>query len=147
MHIDIEKIRSVSLIAVKGFEPRITILYLYGSRAAGTENAESDFDFAIAATRPLSHSERGTLAERLGDALLESRLASSLPEVDAVDIRSIPLTLAAQILESGIVILGEEDPERGFLETRLMSEYAELNEERREVLEAIMDRGSIYARP
>jgi hypothetical protein len=59
---------------------------------------------------------------------------SPRPEVDVVDLRKIPLTLAAQVLE------------RGFLETRLMSEYAGLNEERSGVIEAIMERGSIYAR-
>jgi hypothetical protein len=128
VQLDIEKVRSAVRSAVRGFEPRIAIAYRYGSQATGTANGECDFDFA-------------------GAALLDAGLARTSPDVDAVDLRRVPSTLAAQILESGIVVQGEEEPERGFLETRLMSEYAALNEERREAIEAIMDRGSVHARP
>lgn len=137
------KIAEVARAAVDGFQPTICIVYLYGSRATGTDNEESDFDFAVAADRPLSFGERRGLASRFVEGIEES---SSSVDVDVVDLRAIPLTLAAQILEYGVVLIGEAHPERGFLETRLMSQYALLNEERHEVIEAIVARGSVFAR-
>lgn len=117
--------------------------YLYGSRATGYARADSDYDFAFIAPGPIEKAEldrmRDSLAARLpGDAGVDC--------VDCVDMRSIPLTLAAQVLESGIVLLKGDDFERAMLETRLMSMYANLNEERREILEDIARRGSVYAR-
>lgn len=114
--------------------------YLYGSRATGYERADSDYDFAFIAPAPIDKAELG----RMRDAI-----AARLPgeaDVDCVDMRSIPLTLVAQVLESGIVLLSGDDFERAMLETRLMSMYANLNEERREILEDIAERGSVYAR-
>jgi predicted nucleotidyltransferase len=143
---EIAGIRGAVASAIEGFDPRIAIVYLYGSRATGTANEESDFDFAVAAKRLLDIRERGELADKFSEELVAAKLVADVPEVDTVDMRRIPLTLAAQVLEYGIVVFGEDDPERGFLETRLMSEYAALNEERREVLEAIMERGSVHAR-
>jgi predicted nucleotidyltransferase len=142
MPFDIENLRQLALEAIRDFEPSIEIVYLYGSRATGTSNGESDFDFAVAAGRPLEGRERAALQGRFMDAVDSGGYD---PEVDLVDMRRIPLTLASQILEYGIVLVGERCRERGFLETRLMSQYAQLNEERREVIEAIVARGSVYA--
>jgi hypothetical protein len=54
--------------------------------------------------------------------------------------------LAAQVLESGLVLLRGDECELARLETRLMSMYAMLNEERAGILEDIAKRGSVYAR-
>jgi hypothetical protein len=115
-------------------------VYLYGSRAAGLARADSDYDFALIAPEPLSRVAIG----RIRDSLMDSLPGES--EVDCVDMRRIALTLAAQILESGMVLLPGDEGERARLETRLMSMYAILNEERRGVLEDIQARGSVYAR-
>lgn len=115
-------------------------VYLYGSRATGFVRADSDCDIAVAGASPLARAELEAFREALLDAL------PGIPDVDCVDLRSVPLTLAAQVLESGIVLLPGDEFQRGMLETRLMSMYAALNEERREILEDIVERGSVYGR-
>ncbi|MFZ4616378.1 MAG: nucleotidyltransferase domain-containing protein [Rectinemataceae bacterium] len=52
------KIAEIARVAVEVFQPTICIIYLYGSRATGTDNEESDFDFPVAADRPLAFGER-----------------------------------------------------------------------------------------
>jgi len=80
----------------------------------GIFNEESDFDFAVAAEGLLDVSERGELAERFGEALVAAEIVTGWPEVDIVDIRKISSTLAAQVLEYGIVLIGQDNRERGF---------------------------------
>ena len=112
-------------------------VYLYGSRAVGRAGPESDYDFALIAPAPIGRGEldgiRGGLIDLLGD-------------VDCVDMRRIPLTLAAQVLESGVVLMPGDEDERAKLETRLMSMYAALNEEREGIIVDIVARGTVYAR-
>jgi uncharacterized protein len=113
-------------------------VYLYGSRATGTARPDSDYDFALMAPAPL---DRAALEDfRVS---LEELLSS---DVDCVDLRQVPLTLAAQVLESGLILIPGDKVECARLETRLMSMYAALNEERQGILDDIVERGSIYAR-
>ena len=137
---DAEQLRIKSLI-----EPLFADLdggpftvYLYGSRANGYARPDSDYDFALIAPAALEHAKLDGIRDSLGDLLF--------CDVDCVDMRKIPLTLAAQVLESGIVLLEGDEKERARLETRLLSMYAYLNEERRGILEDKVERGSIYAR-
>lgn len=137
---ELERLRAlVSPIFGRAFGGPYSV-YLYGSRATGFARPDSDYDFAIVAPEPLAGSD----LEAFRDALLET--LSDAPDIDIVDMRSIPLTLAAQVLESGIVLVPGDDYGRAMLETRLMSMYASLNEERREILADIVERGSIYGR-
>ena len=114
-------------------------VYLYGSRATGNDRPDSDYDFALMARGPLGRETLEGLCDRLIDSLPGD------PDVDCVDMRGIPLTLAAQVLESGIVLIPGDEDERARLENRLMSMYAILNEERQGILEDILERGSVYA--
>jgi len=112
-------------------------VYLYGSRAIGRAGPESDYDFALIAPEPIARDELERIRDRLFDLL---------GDVDCVDMRRIPLTLAAQVLESGVVLIPGDEGERARLETRLMSMYAALNEEREGIIADIVERGSVYAR-
>jgi len=115
-------------------------VYLYGSRATAFVRSDSDFDFALIASSPIEREELATIRDALIDAL------PGVPDVDCVDMRSIPLTLAAQVIETSVLLLRGDDFQRNMLETRLLSMYAILNEERQGILNDIVERGSIYAR-
>ncbi len=115
-------------------------VYLYGSRATGFDGPDSDYDFAVIGSVPLDRAALESLRERLIEMLPGDA------GVDCVDLRQIPLTLAAQVLESGLVLIAGDEAERARVETRLMSMYASLNEERREIVADIVERGSVYAR-
>jgi uncharacterized protein len=112
-------------------------VYLYGSRAMGRAGPESDHDFALIAPEPIARDELERIRDRLFDLL---------GDVDCVDMRRISLALAAQVLESGMVLIPGDEGERAMLETRLMSMYAALNEEREGIIADIVERGSVYAR-
>ncbi|HUX43055.1 MAG TPA: nucleotidyltransferase domain-containing protein [Rectinemataceae bacterium] len=66
---DWARLREVADTALKGLALPPYAVWLYGSRASGTENEESDFDFAVAAERRLDGPERQELRRRFEDAL------------------------------------------------------------------------------
>lgn len=118
--------------------PDVVALYLYGSYAEGRQRPDSDLDLAILCRKPIDTT-----------SLYETRMALAQElemDVDCVDLQNIPLTLAAQVLESGILILDQDLSYRGKIETALMSRYANLNEERKEIIHDICTRGSVYER-
>jgi uncharacterized protein len=134
-----ESIRTAILPAIDTFPVRLLAIYLYGSRATGDITSDSDYDFAAIAERPLTSGETSALRQSFVDALPD------WPEVDCVDMRRIPLTLAVQVLEYGIVLECRDESERVKVEARLFSMYAFLNEERAEIVDDIVERGSVYA--
>jgi len=140
MRIEHEAVRGIISPIFAGPSRSTYSVYLYGSRAAGRERADSDYDFAIAAPSPLDRAE----LESLRDALIEALPGDG--GVDCVDMRRIPLTLAVQVIGSGVVLIPGDALELARLETRLMSMYACLNEERQGILADIVERGSVYAR-
>jgi len=140
MNAELEALRDLIRPLFENKSQGAQTVYLFGSRADGTANADSDYDFALIADRVLNRSELVIFRETLGE------LIPGNPDIDCVDMRRIPLTLAAQILESGIVLFCRDESERARLETRLMSMYAALNEERQGILDDIVERGSVYAR-
>ena len=140
---DWAELREVAGIALRGLASPPYAVWLYGSRASGTENDESDFDFAVATEGRVDDAERRELQQRIAEAL-EAK-GFGWPDIDVVDLQAVPLTLAAQVLETGKILYCSDEVARAFLETRLMSMYASLNEERREVIEAILARGRVYA--
>lgn len=125
--------------AIEAFPVPLVAVYLYGSRATGENLEDSDYDFAVLAERPLTIRETMTLR----DAFRESLPGG--PEVDCVDLRRVPPTLATQVLRVGLVLDCSDEMERGMVETRLLSLYAMLNEERSGILSDIAERGSVYA--
>jgi len=135
---DREELRRLISAVFEGAAGPYTI-YLYGSRATGRARPDSDYDFALLGPAPLIREEM----ERLRGRLMDSLPGDS--EVDLVDLRRVPLTLAAQILESGVILIGGDEGERARVETRLMSMYAGLNDERKEIIADIVERGSVYA--
>ena len=83
---------------------RLDVLWLYGSRAAGTARSDSDYDFAVAFTTPLSDA----LEQRLQSELLAFEWADALnlPEqlISVADINLAPIPLALNIVQQGQVL-------------------------------------------
>lgn len=113
-------------------------VYVFGSEATQTSNAESDIDIAILARKPL------TLSLRLSLAIELEEIAGQ--KVDLVDLRTVPLTLIMQVLEKGQPLLVKNKNAVALFETHAMSQYCLLNEERKEIIEDIQKRGSVYGR-
>ena len=118
----------------KNVNPEFIIVY--GSQITGQIHENSDLDIAYYSNQLLSAYEmfllRGELAEHLQI------------EVDLVNIKEVDTVFAAQIFSKGEVVHMKD--RNVFIRERMkaLSMYATLNEQRRTVLQAIEERGTIY---
>ena len=95
----------LSALAEKAAEDdNIAVLWLYGSRAKGSEQRNSDYDLAVA----FNHFPEDPLERRLQPELLGQQWADGLRiepgQLSVVDINHIPIQLAYSIIQSGQVL-------------------------------------------
>ncbi|WP_106495742.1 type VII toxin-antitoxin system MntA family adenylyltransferase antitoxin [Lentibacillus sp. Marseille-P4043] len=111
-------------------------ILLFGSYAKERARGDSDVDLAYYKEQPLSSYElfilTGELAQICGK------------DVDLVNIREIDTVFAMQIFSTGKLIECRDENE--FVKQRIKAYhmYAELNEQRAEVLRSIQERGSVF---
>jgi predicted nucleotidyltransferase len=99
--------------------------------------ADSDVDMGVLAERPLEEE----LLRRL-TMELENLIGR---DVDLVDLGSATPVLWMQVLEGQILFCSDARRVAEF-ENVAMSRYCALNEERKEILQDIVARGTVYAR-
>lgn len=117
--------------------PDIIALYRFGSQANGTACPESDVDLAVLARAPIPNLRRFELAQELAIQLHR--------DVDLVDLRSASTVMRMQVISTGECLFKTSGQLQGEFEDLVYSTYARLNEERREILNDIRIRGSVYA--
>jgi predicted nucleotidyltransferase len=130
---DLERVGQV----VEELFPEALGVWVYGSVADGTANEASDIDIAILGERPIRLGW-GEL-ERIGE--LSGRVGRS---VDLVDLRSVPPLLQFEVFARGRRVVARDPTLCDRYETMAVSRYQRLNEERREIFEAIGQRGTVY---
>lgn len=116
--------------------PGLRAVYRYGSSGSEYERADSDIDLAVLADRPLAFDELSRLT--VGLMRLTGR------EVDLNDLRRLPVTLRVQIVAGGCRLFAADLGAADEYAARTLSDYARLNEERRDILDDVRRRGSIY---
>ena len=117
--------------------PDLIALYRFGSQAKGSTRPESDVDLAILARHPLPALRRFELAQELAAQLHH--------DVDLVDLRTASTVMRMQVISTGECLFMVSDRLQGEFEDLVYSAYARLNEERREILNDVRARGSVYA--
>ncbi len=118
--------------------PHLKGLYLFGSRAAGKERAGSDWDIAFLT----DHTFRLDAVRRFE---LQEELAASLNEdVDLVDLGAATTVMRFEILSRGERIFCADEYYCDTFEMLTYSFYQRLQEERKEILRDVRERGSIY---
>lgn len=117
--------------------PGLQAIYLFGSIATGTSHADSDVDLAVLGSVTYDSTRLFELAAELAEMLHR--------DVDLLDLSEASTVMRAQIISSGQRIEGEGTALDDF-ESRTLSQYARLNEERAGILEDIARRGSIHGR-
>ncbi len=122
--------------AVRAHLPAARAVYRYGSAGGPFERDDSDVDIAILADKPLSFEARAALAAELMHLLGR--------DVDLVDMAGIPVTLKLQIVASGARLYAADLSDVEAYESRVFSDYARLNEERRGILEDVRQRGRVH---
>ena len=113
-------------------------VYLFGSFAQGTEYEGSDVDLAVLAGESLPPQTQYALATACARRLHR--------EVDLVDLASANTVLLAQVIGSGRLLFARDPVAVARFEVTGLAKYCQLNEERRELLADIRQRGSVYGR-
>jgi len=116
--------------------PNLVAIYRFGSEVRGDATRGSDIDLAILAKQTLP-------GERLFEFAQE--LAARLGRhVDLLDLKRASTVMRAQVIATGRILDSREHSARAEFEMYAYSDYARLNEERRELLNDIKTRGLVY---
>ncbi len=121
---------------IKKSVPGVIALYRFGSQAKGTARPASDIDLAILSRVALSELRRFELAQDLAIQLHR--------DVDLLDLRSASTVMRMQVLSNGTCLTTEDEQARREFEMYAYSDYARLNEERREIVKGITKSGRVY---
>jgi predicted nucleotidyltransferase len=116
--------------------PGLIALYQFGSQAKGTARPASDIDLAILSRQPMPNLRRFELAQELATQLHR--------DVDLVDLRTASAVMKMQVLSTGACLDSQDESARREFEMYAYSDYARLNEERREIVKGITKRGLVY---
>jgi len=116
--------------------PSLIALYRFGSQAKGTARPDSDVDLAVLTRDPIPNLRRFELAQELA--------VQMHCDVDLVDLRNASTVMRMQVLSTGTCLDALDESARREFEMYAYSDYARLNEERREILKSITKRGLVY---
>ena len=109
------------LITLAKADSNIIALWLYGSRARGKANANSDYDLAVLFKQsPADDAERRLQPELLA---LDWQQATSVLALSIIDIMQVPLPLAITVLDDNSLLYCRDDTVRLLAEARLMSKW------------------------
>ena len=134
MHLDSDK-KQILVDMMKQEIPKLQALYLFGSQADGTAEAASDVDVAYLCEERLSAVKRWELSQKLARSL-------SL-DVDLIELSQTNTIFRYQIISTAERIYGEGYEVERF-ETLAYSFYLRFQEERKPIVDAIMEKKSIY---
>lgn len=116
--------------------PDLIALYRFGSMGKGTARPESDVDLAVLARIPIPSLRKFELAQELAVQLHR--------DVDLVDLRTASTVMRMQVISTGECLDTPNESARREFEMYAYSDYARLNEERREILKRIRASGLVY---
>ena len=116
--------------------PSLIALYRFGSQAKGLARPESDLDLAVLECNPIPAVRRFELTQELAIQLHR--------DVDLVDLRTASTVMRMQVISTGECLYAPNEPTRREFEMYVFSDYARLNEERREILKRISASGLVY---
>lgn len=116
--------------------PYLLAIYQFGSQARGNARPGSNVDLAVLVRKQIPGEQLFHLAQEL--AVWLGR------DVDILDLRRTTTVMRAQVISTGRCLESRDDQARAEFEMYAYSDYARLNEERREILKDIKERGLIY---
>jgi predicted nucleotidyltransferase len=114
---------------IKQILPDMQLIYLFGSRADGSQKPSSDWDVALLGQQKLDNVQRWELAQEL--ALLLNA------DVDLVDLLSASTVLNMQVVSKGRLLYGDINI-KDIFETKVYSMYSRLQESRLDIIEQFL---------
>jgi len=136
MYLGISK-KQIIINMLKKEIPKLQALYIFGSYADGTARITSDIDIAYLTTEALTSTQRWNISQKL--AILFSC------DVDLVELTTTNTIFRYQILSNGTRIYGEGYDIESF-ETLAYSFYLRFQEERKPIVDAIMENKSVFGK-
>lgn len=129
-------ISSIALAEIKKAFPTVQGVYLFGSFAKGEETKESDLDIAV-------------LLEKSAGSVILWNIAQNIAckiqrDVDLIDLLAASTVFRFQIISAAKKIDNQNPKSCDSFEDLTWSMYLRFNEERKELLEDIKNRGRIY---
>lgn len=115
--------------------PNLIGIYLYGSLGTPYENKESDIDLAVLTATSISFQSLWQLSQEIAIKINK--------DVDLISLREASTVLCFQILTKGQRIYCSDQNKCDEFEMLAYSNYLRLNEERKEIIDAIKKRGQI----
>jgi len=122
---------------IKSSLPNVLAMYAFGSQITGHANEHSDLDLAVLIDGHVETFDLWDLASQL------SEIAGC--DVDLLNMRLASTVMQYQILQTGRTLWAKQ-PDAGIFESFILSEKINLDVLRKELLDDIDQRGSIYAR-
>jgi predicted nucleotidyltransferase len=119
--------------------PSVLGIYLFGSQADGSARPDSDWDIAFLLSAPADSPEPYTLflmAVELGEHLGQT--------VDLVDLHQTKTDFRFQIISTAQRIYCADRTACDSFEMVTYSMYQRFEEERKDIVEAVKNRGSVY---
>ncbi|MBT4031558.1 MAG: nucleotidyltransferase domain-containing protein [Methylococcales bacterium] len=132
-----EKKYHILINQIKSSLPNVLAIYAFGSQITGHSNEHSDLDLAVLIDGQVETFDLWDLASQLVE------IAGC--DVDLLNMRLASTVMQYQILQTGRTLWAKQ-PDAGIFESFILSEKLNLDVLRKELLEDIDQRGSIYAR-
>ena len=117
---------------------KLQAVYLFGSYAYNMERSDSDIDLAFFGENKYSNETMYNLSLKLSEQLNK--------DFDCIDLQSANNVFAVHIIDTGKTIFNGDKNAVSNFEMRSLSQYAKLNEERKDIIQDILVRGSIYGK-
>ena len=118
--------------------PGVVAIYRFGTWGTASQRPDSDVDIAVLSDEPQPVKQLWDVSQELAVELGS--------EVDLVDLRRASTVFAAQVVSAGERLFCANETVCETWENYVYAAYARLNEERREIIQDIEARGSIYGR-
>ena len=129
------KLKEIESKILKYFKEKpIDGIYIFGSASRDELKEESDIDIAILGKIDLN--DRINYSADL-EEILKRR-------VDLIDFHRADLNFQAEIIIGGRCIYFRDKNENDFLEMKILSKYLIFEEDRKVVIDAIYERGSVF---
>jgi len=122
MMLDVESAAFAPIVDSLARDPRVRLVYAYGSRARGESGPHSDIDVAVLLDRKLSWDD---------ERELRATLTGSSPRIDLVLLNEAPPTLRYEILTGGICLLARNPDEQAEFEITSLSRFQDFQAVRR----------------
>jgi len=101
-------------------------IYIYGSYATNSANAESDIDIAFLTEEKITPVEKWKIQEALA--------AKMDKNIDLVDLKDASVVLKKEVVEKGKLIYSSDKYKTEYFEMTTISMYLDLNETRKHIL-------------